>query len=108
MQHAVFVWDLDESLILLHSLISGQYAAVSGDVLDGQHLAELARRMQALVMKLADDKLFFHEVGTHTTLGAHTPHQEQQRQPPEGGGSNRAHRPCSHCRAAPAQWPVAG
>jgi hypothetical protein len=59
----VFVWDLDESLILLHSLVSGSYAAACGEeAADRQQLAGLARQMQRLVLQLADDKLFFQQV----------------------------------------------
>jgi hypothetical protein len=63
LQHAVFVWDLDESLILLHSLVSGKYAAACGEqAADGQQLAGLAQQMQRLVLQLADDHLFFKQV----------------------------------------------
>jgi hypothetical protein len=63
LQHAVFVWDLDESLILLHSLVSGRYAAACGEAAaDEQQLAGLARQMQWLVLQLADDHLFFQQV----------------------------------------------
>lgn len=59
----MFVWDLDESLILLHSLVSGQYAAACGEAAgEAQQLAGLARQMQRLVLSLADEALFFTQV----------------------------------------------
>jgi hypothetical protein len=63
LQHAVLVWDLDESLILLHSLVSGSYAAACGEeAADRQELAGLARQMQRLVLQLADEQFFFQQV----------------------------------------------
>lgn len=67
-QAVVFVWDLDESLVLLHSLITGSYAAAVGAA-DAGRLADLGRHMQALVMKLIDERMHFKQVAQHSSYG---------------------------------------
>lgn len=62
-QHVVFVWDFDEVLVPLHSLITGQYAQLTQAAEeDAAQLADLGRQLQGLVLQLADQKLHFKEV----------------------------------------------
>lgn len=63
MQHVVFVWDFDAALVPLHSLITGQYAQAAGGGLDAGSAAALGRKLQALVLQLADAHMHFKEVG---------------------------------------------
>jgi hypothetical protein len=66
LQHVVFVWDLDEAMLPLHSLITGRYAQAAGGGLDTESAATLGRKLQALVLQLADAHMHFKEVsGAH-------------------------------------------
>lgn len=62
LQHVVFVWDFDETLVPLHSLITGRYAAVTGGGVDAAKAAALGRQLQGLVVQLSDSHLHFKEV----------------------------------------------
>jgi hypothetical protein len=65
LQHAVFVWDLDETLVLMHSLVNGKFvaaAAAAGGAVQGSQVSALGRQVQRLVLRLSDDKMFFKEV----------------------------------------------
>ncbi|KAL5016073.1 hypothetical protein ScPMuIL_005662 [Solemya velum] len=53
----VFVWDLDETIIIFHSLLTGTYAQRYGK--DQQTSRSLGMRMEAMIFNLADTHLFF-------------------------------------------------
>lgn len=56
----VFIWDLDETIILFHSLLTGSYATKY--VKDGQHLHLLAQKMEDLIFNTADSNFFFNDL----------------------------------------------
>jgi hypothetical protein len=62
LQHVVFVWDFDNALVPLHSLLTGRYAQAAGDGLDAGSAAALGRKLQALVLQLADAHMHFKQV----------------------------------------------
>uniref|UniRef100_A0A8D8ZI49 Eyes absent homolog n=2 Tax=Cacopsylla melanoneura TaxID=428564 RepID=A0A8D8ZI49_9HEMI len=56
----VFIWDLDETIIIFHSLLTGSFAArYSKDV---QNVVQLGYRMEELIFSLADTHFFFNDV----------------------------------------------
>ena len=57
----VFVWDLDETLIPFHSLLTGRWAAAHPDV-DPQQAQQLGRQWVKLIMELADQHFNLEEV----------------------------------------------
>ncbi|XP_061425593.1 eyes absent homolog 1-like isoform X2 [Lethenteron reissneri] len=56
----VFIWDLDETIIVFHSLLTGSFAARHGK----DHAASMALglRMEELIFNLADTHLFFNDL----------------------------------------------
>ncbi|KAG8222091.1 hypothetical protein J437_LFUL000854 [Ladona fulva] len=63
----VFIWDLDETIIIFHSLLTGSYATKYGKVLlrivfDAQSVVQLGFRMEEMVFNLADTHFFFNDV----------------------------------------------
>lgn len=56
----VFIWDLDETIIIFHTLISGSFA--SRYTKDANHLLQLAYRMEELIFNMADTHFFFNEI----------------------------------------------
>lgn len=56
----VFIWDLDETIIIFHSLLTGSYASKHGKC--QQSLVNVGYKMEELIFKLADTHLFFNEV----------------------------------------------
>lgn len=71
LQHVVFVWDVEDTLVPLHSLITGAYsrAAGAGAGLEQGRAAALGRQLQALVLQLADAHMHFKEVCGGFRLG---------------------------------------
>jgi hypothetical protein len=65
-QHVVFVWDADDTLVPLHSLVNGQYSVQAGGGLEGSSASALGRKLQGLVLQLADAHMHFKEVRIHT------------------------------------------
>lgn len=56
----MFIWDLDETIIIFHSLLTGSFASrYSKDV---QSVVQLGYRMEELIFSLADTHLFFNDV----------------------------------------------
>lgn len=53
----VFVWDLDETIIVFHSLLTGSYAQKYGK--DPPMAVTLGLRMEEMIFNLADTHLFF-------------------------------------------------
>jgi len=56
----VFIWDLDETIILFHSLLTGTFATKY--VKDGQHLHMLGQKMEDLIFTVADTNFFFNDL----------------------------------------------
>lgn len=56
----VFVWDLDETIILFHSLLTGSFAAKY--VKDHRLLQNLAHTMEELIFNVADTTFFFNDL----------------------------------------------
>ncbi|XP_019638811.1 PREDICTED: eyes absent homolog 1-like isoform X17 [Branchiostoma belcheri] len=64
----VFVWDLDETIIVFHSLLTGSYAQRFGKVgIDPQQAVALGLRMEEMIFNLADNHLFFNDLEVGTT-----------------------------------------
>eukprot|EP00850_Spirogloea_muscicola_P023724 SM000382S14598 [mRNA] locus=s382:25012:27688:- [translate_table: standard] len=57
---AVFVWDLDETLIVFQSLLSGDFAAAVGK--DPNAGRALGSRWEELILDFCDDQFFFKEM----------------------------------------------
>ncbi|XP_064412156.1 eyes absent homolog 4 isoform X2 [Latimeria chalumnae] len=56
----VFVWDLDETIIIFHSLLTGSYAQKYGK--DPPLAVTLGLRMEEMIFNLADTHLFFNDL----------------------------------------------
>uniref|UniRef100_A0A8C4QP61 Eyes absent homolog n=1 Tax=Eptatretus burgeri TaxID=7764 RepID=A0A8C4QP61_EPTBU len=56
----VFIWDLDETIITFHSLLTGSYAARYGK--DHTVAVALGLRMEKMIFNLADTHLFFNDL----------------------------------------------
>ncbi|XP_043542534.1 eyes absent homolog 4 isoform X20 [Chiloscyllium plagiosum] len=56
----VFVWDLDETIIIFHSLLTGSYAQKYGK--DPPVAVTLGLRMEEMIFNLADTHLFFNDL----------------------------------------------
>jgi hypothetical protein len=61
LQHVVLIWDLDETLIPFHSLLTGRWAAGHPGV-DLQQAQQLGRGWVKLIMELADRHFGLEEV----------------------------------------------
>ncbi|XP_078094311.1 protein phosphatase EYA3-like isoform X3 [Mustelus asterias] len=56
----VFVWDLDETIIIFHSLLTGSFAQKFGK--DPTSALTLGLRMEEMIFDLADTHLFFNDL----------------------------------------------
>ncbi|KAK6179505.1 hypothetical protein SNE40_011845 [Patella caerulea] len=56
----VFIWDLDETIIVFHSLLTGSYAQRYGK--DAPQSVSLGLRMEEMIFNLADTHLFFNDL----------------------------------------------
>ncbi|XP_058449781.1 developmental protein eyes absent isoform X1 [Malaya genurostris] len=56
----IFVWDLDETIIIFHSLLTGTYAAKYNKSRD--HHMQLGYRMEELIFNMADAFFFFNDL----------------------------------------------
>uniref|UniRef100_UPI00358F9765 eyes absent homolog 1-like isoform X2 n=1 Tax=Myxine glutinosa TaxID=7769 RepID=UPI00358F9765 len=56
----VFIWDLDETIIVFHSLLTGSYASRYGK--DPPTSVSLGLRMEEMIFNLADTHLFFNDL----------------------------------------------
>ncbi|XP_053315283.1 eyes absent homolog 4 isoform X7 [Spea bombifrons] len=56
----VFVWDLDETIIIFHSLLTGSFAQKYGK--DSPTAVTLGLRMEEMIFNLADAHLFFNDL----------------------------------------------
>lgn len=74
----VFIWDLDETIIIFHSLLTGSYASKYQKVKvfalfkflyliffctqDAQNVVQLGFRMEEMVFNMADSNFFFNDI----------------------------------------------
>ncbi|KAK9526557.1 hypothetical protein VZT92_015249 [Zoarces viviparus] len=56
----IFLWDLDETIIIFHSLLTGSYAQKFGK--DPATVVNLGLQMEELIFELADTHLFFNDL----------------------------------------------
>uniref|UniRef100_A0A3Q3JHK1 Eyes absent homolog n=1 Tax=Monopterus albus TaxID=43700 RepID=A0A3Q3JHK1_MONAL len=56
----IFLWDLDETIIIFHSLLTGSYAQKFGK--DPAMVLNLGLQMEELIFELADTHLFFNDL----------------------------------------------
>lgn len=56
----VFVWDLDETIIIFHSLLTGQYANRYSK--DQNTIMQLGYRMEELIFQMSDSHFFFNDI----------------------------------------------
>ncbi|XP_067140082.1 eyes absent homolog 1-like isoform X1 [Centruroides vittatus] len=56
----VFIWDLDETIIIFHSLLTGSYATRYGK--DAPASVSLGLRMEEMIFNLADTHFFFNDL----------------------------------------------
>ncbi|XP_055372135.1 developmental protein eyes absent isoform X2 [Condylostylus longicornis] len=56
----VFIWDLDETIIIFHTLLSGSHARLYNK--EPSHTLQIAFRMEELIFNLADTHFFFNEI----------------------------------------------
>ncbi|KAK4885756.1 hypothetical protein RN001_002027 [Aquatica leii] len=56
----VFIWDLDETIIIFHSLLTGSYAAKYQK--DAQNVVQLGFRMEEMVFNMSDTHFFFNDI----------------------------------------------
>lgn len=56
----IFIWDLDETIVVFHSLLTGQFATKHRK--DPTLLAQAAYRMEEMIFNLADTHFFFNDV----------------------------------------------
>ncbi|XP_055075460.1 eyes absent homolog 3 isoform X3 [Misgurnus anguillicaudatus] len=56
----VFLWDLDETIIIFHSLLTGSFAQKFGQ--DPATVLNLGLQMEELIFELADTHLFFNDL----------------------------------------------
>ncbi|XP_076735729.1 protein phosphatase EYA3-like [Maylandia zebra] len=60
LQERIFLWDLDETIIIFHSLLTGSYAQKFGK--DPATVLNLGLQMEELIFELADTHLFFNDL----------------------------------------------
>ncbi|CRK87447.1 CLUMA_CG001248, isoform A [Clunio marinus] len=56
----VFIWDLDETIIIFHTLLTGNYALRYNK--DQTFASQLAYRMEELIFTMADTHFFFNDI----------------------------------------------
>ncbi len=56
----IFIWDLDETIIILHTLLTGSYAQHYQK--DPQTIMNLGVRMEKIIYDLADTHLFYNDL----------------------------------------------
>ncbi|KAI4377964.1 hypothetical protein MLD38_015514 [Melastoma candidum] len=61
----VYVWDMDETLILFKSLLDGTYAKAHDGMKDAQRGAEIGEMWENLILDLCDQHFFYDQVEDH-------------------------------------------
>ncbi|CAB0036737.1 unnamed protein product [Trichogramma brassicae] len=68
----IFIWDLDETIILYHSLMTGAYAQAHNK--DPNLLATLAYRLENMIVALTDEHFFLHDIESLRTQDCEQAH----------------------------------
>ena len=58
----VYIWDMDETLILLKSLINGMYAKCFNGLKDVQRGTEIGRTWENFILDISDQSFFYEDV----------------------------------------------
>ncbi|XP_039842054.1 eyes absent homolog isoform X1 [Panicum virgatum] len=58
----VYIWDMDETLILLKSLLDGSYAGAFDGLKDREKSVEIGKRWENLILELCDEHFFYEEI----------------------------------------------
>lgn len=58
----VYIWDMDETLILLKSLLDGTYAVGFSGVKDVQRGIDIGKMWENLILEVCDDYFFYDQV----------------------------------------------
>lgn len=58
----VYVWDMDETLVLLNSLLKSSYAEAFNGLKDVQKGVEIGRMWENLILQTCDDYFFYEQV----------------------------------------------
>ena len=58
----LYVWDLDETLIIFQTLRNGRYAELHKGYKDPQEACELGERWESLILDICDDYFFYKQV----------------------------------------------
>lgn len=58
----VYIWDMDETLILLKSLLNGTYAETFNGLKDVQKGVEIGKMWEKYILQVADDIFFYEQV----------------------------------------------
>ncbi|KAK7263317.1 hypothetical protein RJT34_30905 [Clitoria ternatea] len=61
----VYVWDMDETLILLNSLLKSWYAEAFSGLKDVQKGVEIGEMWEKLILKICDDYFFYEQIENH-------------------------------------------
>lgn len=61
----VFVWDLDETLIIFQTLLDGRYVELFDGFKDSHKATLLGRRWERLILEVCDDYFFYNQVEEH-------------------------------------------
>lgn len=62
----LFVWDLDETLIIFQTLSNGKFAELFQGSKDPRVGSDLGRRWESLILDVCDDYFFYKQVGSYT------------------------------------------
>ena len=60
----VYIWDMDETLILLKSLINGTYAEAFNGVKNVQNGVEMGKMWENHILQICDDYFFYEQVSS--------------------------------------------
>ncbi|KAL9326803.1 hypothetical protein ACSQ67_007448 [Phaseolus vulgaris] len=58
----VYVWDMDETLVLLNSLLKSSYAEAFNGLKDAQKGVEMGRMWENLILQICDDYFFYEQI----------------------------------------------
>lgn len=58
----VYIWDMDETLILLKSLLDGSYAGAFDGLKDHGKSIDIGKRWENIILELCDEHFFYEEV----------------------------------------------
>lgn len=65
----VYIWDMDETLILLKSLLNGMYAEAFNGLKDAQKGVEIGKIWEKHILDLCDSHFFYEQVCLPFCLG---------------------------------------